>query len=165
MTTIAYGNGVLASDSRSCIGDMIYEEDAQKIFQNIGPFDVIAIAGDYQAAVDTLELISTYTTLDQIRVIPSSEIGEVSILGLTVDKRLWSYAGDKSCELRADRPFAVGSGAPYALAALDLGLEPEEAVAYAATRDAMTNNTIQTTRDDTVTPEVTPEVTSEITKH
>jgi len=162
MTTIAYNNGVLASDSRSCIGDMIYEEDSQKIFQDLGPFTFLGIAGDYQAAMDTLDIIKAFTSLEQIRTIPADEIGNVSILGITEDQRLWSYAGDCSCELRADRPFAVGSGAPYAMAALDLGLEPEEAVAYAATRDMMTNNIVQTTRE--LPDEVTDEE-EEPTKH
>ena len=35
MTTIAYDTKTLVSDSRSSLGDMIYEEDSQKIFPNV----------------------------------------------------------------------------------------------------------------------------------
>ena len=44
------------------------------------------------------------------------------------------------------------------MSALDLGLEPEEAVAFAATRDMMTNSIVQTTRElpDEVTDEEEP---------
>ena len=143
MTTIAYDGKSLASDSRSSMGTMIYEEDAQKIFPDIGPFAVLAIAGDYQCAMDTIDIIGDFTKLDHIRNIPSTDIGNVSLIGVTHDGKLWSYAGDKSCELRADRPFACGSGGEYALSAMDLGKTAEEAVVYASTRDVFTNNVTQ----------------------
>lgn len=143
MTTVAWDGKKLATDSRSSMGDMIYEEDAQKIFTDVGPFAVLAIAGDYQAALDTMDIISDFTKLDHVRNIPSDEIGNVSLIGFTYGSKLWSYAGDKSCELRADRPFACGSGGQYALAAMDLGKTAEEAVLYASTRDIYTNSITQ----------------------
>lgn len=143
MTTIAYDTKTLVSDSRSNINGMIYEEDAQKIFTNVGPFAVIGIAGDYQAAMDTINMIDEFPNIEHIRGIPVEEIGNVSIIGITADRRLWSYAGDKSCELRSDQPFAVGSGEQFALAAMDLGKTAEEAVKYAATRDPNTNSVTQ----------------------
>ena len=168
MTTIAYDGTTLASDSRSSMGTMIYEEDAQKIYTKVGPFAVLAIAGDYQAALDTMDLIGDFTKLEHIRNIPSEEIGDVSLIGFTYDGKLWSYAGDKSCELRADRPFATGSGGEYALAAMDLGKTAEEAVLYASTRDMFTNSITQVAviyqeDPDEVTYEVTNEVTNEAT--
>ena len=36
MTTIAYDTKTLVSDSRASWGDMIYEEDSQKIFPSAG---------------------------------------------------------------------------------------------------------------------------------
>jgi len=143
MTTIAYDGKSLASDSRSCIGGMIYEEDAQKIFTERGPFAVLGIAGDYQAAMDVMDMIGEFTNIEHIRGIPPEEIGNVSILAVTKDGRLWSYAGSASCELRGDRPFAVGSGSDFAIAAMDLGKSAKEAVEYAATRDPNTNSVTQ----------------------
>ncbi len=160
MTTIAYDGKSLVSDSRSCIGDMIYEEDAQKIFPDVGPFVALGIAGDYQAAMDTIEMISPFTTMDHIRSIPSKDIGNVSLLGVTLDGRLWSYAGDKSCELRSDKPFAVGSGSIWAMAAMDFGESAEDAVVFAATKDPYTNDIVQVATF--VSPE---EVTEEVTQH
>jgi 20S proteasome alpha/beta subunit len=143
MTTIAYDGKSLASDSRSTMGSMIYEEDAQKIYPNVGPFAVLGIAGDFQAAMDVIDMIKDFSQIEHIRGISSEDIGNVSLIAMTHDGRLWSYAGDKSCELRTDRPFATGSGGEYALAAMDLGKTAEEAVLYASTRDIYTNNITQ----------------------
>lgn len=143
MTTIAWDGKTLASDSRSTMGSMIYEEDAQKIFPNVGPFVVLGIAGDYQAAMDVIDMIKDFTKISHIRGIPTEDIGHVSLIGVTHDGILWSYAGENSCQLRSDRPFATGSGGEYALAAMDLGKTAEEAVIYASTRDIYTNDTIQ----------------------
>lgn len=143
MTTIAYDTKTLVSDSRSSMGDIIYEEDAKKIFADVGPFAVIGIAGSYQDAMDTIKIISDYTQVDHIRGIPVEELGESNLIGITYEGELWSYAGDMSCRLREDKPFAIGSGSQYALAAMDLGKTAEEAVKYASTRDMYTNDVTQ----------------------
>ncbi len=143
MTTIAYDTKTLVSDSRSSIGDMIYEEDAQKIFTNVGPFTVVGISGAYQDAMDIIKIINDYTQVDHIRGIPFEELGQASLLGITYEGELWGYAGDQSCKLREDKPFAIGSGSQFALAAMDLGKTAEEAVIYASTRDMFTNDVLQ----------------------
>ena len=71
----------------------------QKIFTNIGPFAVVGVAGSYQDAMDIIDMISDYTKVDHIRSIPAEHIGEVSLLGITYEGELWSYAGDLSCRL------------------------------------------------------------------
>ncbi len=144
MTTVAYDGKNLCADSRSSLGDMIYEEDAQKIFPNIGPFSVLAIAGDYQDAMDIMESIKEFSNLDHIRSIPKEEMGDAQLIGITHDGELWSYAGSHSCKLRADMPIAIGSGRQFALAAMDLGKSAEEAIIYASSRDMFTNNVVQT---------------------
>jgi 20S proteasome alpha/beta subunit len=146
MTTIAYDTKSLVSDSRSSIDNLIYEEDAQKIYTNIGPFLTLGIAGSFQDAMDTLEVIKDYTKVDHIRTIPVEELGDCHLLGITYDGDLWSYAGDKSCCLRKDLPFAIGSGSDFALSAMDLGRSAEEAVVYASTRDMYTNDVLQIAR-------------------
>ena len=144
MTTIAYDCKSLVSDSRSCIGSMIYEEDCQKIYPDVGPFVVLGIAGDLQDAMDIIDAISTFTTLDQIRSIDYNVTKwHAAIIGITANGSVWHYVGEDSFELRPDIPFALGSGAVYALAAMDLGKTAEEAVKYASTRDLYTNEVTQ----------------------
>lgn len=43
-----------------------------------------------------------------------------------------------------DRPFAIGSGRDFALAAMDMGASAKEAVEAAAKRDVYTGGTIRT---------------------
>ena len=143
MTTIAYDTKTLCSDSRSSMGSMIYEDDAQKLFMNVGPFAVVGIAGGYQDAMDIIAIISDFTKVDQIRAIPHEAVGDCVLLAVAHNGDLWIYQGDESCMLRSDRPFAVGSGSTYALSAIDLGKSAEEAIEYASTRDMHTNNVIQ----------------------
>lgn len=51
------------------------------------------------------------------------------------------YYGDLKSE-PVELPYAIGSGGHFALAAMDFGKTPEEAVRYAATRDIHTGGTI-----------------------
>jgi ATP-dependent protease HslVU (ClpYQ) peptidase subunit len=41
-------------------------------------------------------------------------------------------------------PYSIGSGAPFALAAMDLGKSPADAVTYATTRDVFSGGVITT---------------------
>jgi len=144
MTTIAYKDDIMVSDSRSCIGDLIYEEDCQKLFTNQGPFLVIGIAGNYQDGMDILDIIKGYTQIDQVRNIDFKEAKiQASFLGVTYDGKLWHYAGDCSFQLRNDLTFAVGSGSDFALGAMASGKTAEEAVIIASRFDVSTNSEIQ----------------------
>ena len=144
MTTIAYDTKTLVSDSRSCMGNTIYENDCKKIFTEVGPFAVIGIAGNYQDAMDIIKFITEYNSMDQIRTINYDITGwDAGIIGITYQGEVWHYAGEEGFELRPDLPFAIGSGSQYALAAMDLGKTAEEAVVYASTRDVYTNNVTQ----------------------
>lgn len=144
MTTIAYKDGVLASDSQSTLGDVIYENDCQKIFENVGPFEAVAVAGDYQDAVDVLKVIQAYTDIDQIRDIDFKQAKiQAQFLAVTHDRALWYYAGDMSWQMRPDIPFAIGSGGDYAWGAMLNGATATEAVHIASQLDTGTNNRIQ----------------------
>lgn len=55
------------------------------------------------------------------------------------DVILWEYDGTFT---RFDRPSAIGSGMAFALAAMDHGKSPGEAVAYASGRDIHTGGKI-----------------------
>jgi hypothetical protein len=148
MTTVAYKDGMLAADSRSCIGGggshMIYEEDAVKLFPHVGPFLAVGISGDQQVAEDIIMEVSRYTTVDQVRGFElSEEAMGVQMLAIDHEGQLWYYQGSKSFKLRSDKPYAIGSGSDFALAAMDLGKTAEEAVSFAATRDPFTNTEVQ----------------------
>lgn len=144
MTTIVYDTKSLVSDSQSTAGDQIYEEDCQKLFPNVGPFAILGVAGNYQDALDIIDTIKHYTLIEQIRGLDYKELGwSCAMLAVTHDGQPWHYTGNRSFELRPDLPFAIGSGADYALGALAMGASGEEAVKVAARYDPYTNGVTQ----------------------
>lgn len=145
MTTIAYDTKSLVSDSQSTLsGEQIYEEDCQKIFPEVGPFAILAVAGNYQNAMDVIDVVKDYAKIDHILGLDFKSLGwQCSMLAITYDGKLWHYTGDKSFELRPDLPFAVGSGAEYALGAMAAGADAATSVSIASRFDLYTNNNLQ----------------------
>jgi hypothetical protein len=54
--------------------------------------------------------------------------------------------GMAKCRESLDNPCAIGSGTDHALTAMDMGATAEEAIGWAAKRDAGTGGTIRTFR-------------------
>ena len=161
MTTIVYDTKLLVSDSQSSIGNEIYEEDCQKLFPNVGPFAVIGIAGNYQDSMDVIEVISDYNKMDHIRGLDFEELDwQCAMLGVTHEGQVWHYSGKHSFELRSDMPFAIGSGAQYAMGAMYAGAGAELALEAASRFDIDTNNIKQIATLDYGRPEE-PEVTKD----
>lgn len=144
MTTIAYDGKTLVSDSQSSIGDLKYEADCQKLFPDVGPFVVLGVAGSYQDCMDIIEVISEYNKINHIRSLDFKELDwKAEMIGITHEGQVWHYSGNRSFELRADVPYAVGSGADYALGAMAVGATATEAVLAAAKLDLYTNEVLQ----------------------
>lgn len=144
MTTIAYDTKEIVSDSQSTLGDICYEEDCQKLFPNVGPFAIIGIVGNFQHASEVIDYIQDFTRLEQILNLDFDELEwDCGLLGLTHKGELWSYNGKRSCRLRNDIPYALGSGGDFALGAMFGGASAREAVIIASRLDLMTNDVIQ----------------------
>jgi ATP-dependent protease HslVU (ClpYQ) peptidase subunit len=144
MTTIAYDGKTLVSDSQSSIGSLKYEDDCQKIFPNVGPFAALGVAGSYQDCMDIINVISEYNKIDHIRSLDFKELNwQAEMIGITHEGQVWHYSGNRSFELRPDLPYAVGSGADYALGAMAVGADATSAVLAAAQLDLYTNDKLQ----------------------
>lgn len=63
------------------------------------------------------------------------KIKDIELVLLTSDKQILHSNSLTSWVGLKDKSFAIGSGGPYALAALDMGKTPKEAVAAACKRD------------------------------
>lgn len=168
MTTVVYDGKSLVSDSQSTVGDEVYAEDCQKIFPEVGPFAVLGIAGNYQDAKDVLKVITDFTNIDQIRGLDFKDLEwNCSMIAITYNGEVWHYTGKYSFEMRPDVPFAIGSGAPYALGAIHAGSDAKNAVLAAARYDLYTNEVLQvallTGPEDTDDTE--PDEPEEPTKH
>ncbi len=126
MTTIAYNHKdkQIAYDGRTTAGDVIKCEDADKL--DIKGDLTFILAG----ALDEKEhLISQY---------PNKLEKPVSVSGFLIkDKVVYGVCGDdlNIAEWKINHSDAHGSGAKFAISAMDHGKSAHDAVAYAMTRD------------------------------
>lgn len=137
MTTIAYKDGVIAYDSRQTRNDRIVSDRALKcqVVDGVSFF----LSG---AVCDEKALIAAYFgTPSPVPVECSGYVvdgGRLMMVGHDDKTGIWKQDLDRS------NPDAIGSGAPYALAAMDMGACAEDAVRAAMKRDIYTGGTIRT---------------------
>lgn len=139
MTTIAYKDGVIAYDSQITRGDVITYDDYEKCIDQAGvKFFCCGTVSDYQRLVDVYFGAKPDGNIEATAIVLDGD----SLMMVAVDDAtgLW-----KSPVLR-DRPYAIGSGTPYAFAAMDMGASAEQAVEMAARRDTSTGGKIRAFR-------------------
>ena len=143
MTTIAWDGITFVSDSQATLGQDICSNKEKKIFTNVGIFAAVAMVGvKGQAEHHMLSVISKISDPRELWGAVEEEDMFV-LMGIVKETGVcWTLDGQATHE--SPVPWAWGSGAPYALAAMDLGRSASEAVKYASTRDPGTNNRIQT---------------------
>ncbi|MBX9754803.1 MAG: proteasome subunit beta [Pseudomonadaceae bacterium] len=137
MTTIAYKDGVIACDSRQTRSSAIVSDDCHKrqVVDGISFF----LSG---AICDEKALIAAYFGT------PSPVPVECSGYVVDGDKLMMVGHDDKTGIWKQDldpaNPDAIGSGAPYALTAMDMGASAEDAVRAAMKRDIYTGGKVKT---------------------
>lgn len=137
MTTIAYKDGVIAYDGRQTRNDRIVSDSAPKcqVVDGVSFF----LCG---SVCDEKALIAAYFgTTSPVPVECSGYVvdgGKLLMVGHEDNTGIWKQ------ELELANPDAIGSGAPYAIAAMDMGASAEDAVRAAMKRDIYTGGTIRT---------------------
>ncbi|MFN9790086.1 MAG: hypothetical protein ACK53X_03235 [Holosporales bacterium] len=140
MTTIAYKNGTLATDSRVINNGWIGHDLAEKVVvvqdQQFGPPVYFAIAGDLvegRAAIQAILKRERYATQD-------NNTG-FTIMGVNADKeiRVWCHGETHTDGETIPKPFwAIGSGRIAAMAAMEAGSDAVGAVTIAGKIDPNT---------------------------
>ncbi|NIL20081.1 proteasome subunit beta [Pseudomonas sp. AN3A02] len=136
MTTIAYKDGVIAYDGRQVRNDRIVSDSAPKcvVVDGVSFF----LSG---AVCDEKALIAAYFgTPSSVPVECSGyavDGGKLMMIGHDDTTGIWKQ------DLDPANPDAIGSGTPYALAAMDMGASAEEAVRAAAKRDVYTGGMVR----------------------
>lgn len=149
MTTIAYKDGVIAYDGRQVRNDRIVSDSAQKcqVVDGVSFF----LSG---TVCDEKALIAAYFgTPSPLPVECSGYVvdgGKLMMIGHDDTTGIWKQDIDPA------NPDAMGSGTPYALAAMDMGASAEEAVRAAAKRDVYTGGTVRTVTIALVEQRATP---------
>jgi 20S proteasome alpha/beta subunit len=137
MTTIAYKDGVIAYDSRQTRNNRIVSDSVTKcqVVDGVHFF----LSG---AVCDEGALIAAYFgTPSPVPVECSGYVvdgGKLMMVGHDDNTGIWKQ------ELDPSNPDAIGSGSPYALAAMDMGASAAEAVRAAMKRDIYTGGKVRT---------------------
>lgn len=136
MTTIAYKDGVIACDGRATAGDMIVSDVTNKAWVR-GDVTFFG-AGEVGALEQAFAAWPSKT---------NSDIGEWEAL-VSDEDGLWLCGCDGETVFRISHdpavPYAIGSGMPYALTAMDMGGTAKQAVKMAAKRDTGTGGKVRT---------------------
>ncbi len=138
MTTIAFDGQTLAADGGIFLGDRIAGKNVKKIFELKGGGMWAGFAGDDPVGKKRIEWLNDGADPDKFPKIDGqdcslmlvSDSGSVSIVcaGVITD---------------VDVPFAIGSGAEFAIGAMCAGASAMEAVEIAARNDAFTCGAIE----------------------
>ncbi|CEF89140.1 hypothetical protein [Pseudomonas phage vB_PaeM_PAO1_Ab03] len=136
MTTIAYKDGIIATDGRITQGGVITDEDAEKRLEVDGI--VFWLAG---AVCDWKVLAEAYVSGDGM------EDQELKVSGLVLDGDGLHFiswdGGIYSEKVNLERPRAAGSGTQFALGAMMAGASAEEAVEAAKALDIYSGGTVR----------------------
>lgn len=172
MTTIAYKNGIMVSDGRMSLGDMIIKDDTEKVFWvNNHLVGVCGRARAINTFVTWLQKMTDYHIVNQ-------EVGELvdlvppaldddegySALVVTPSRQVLMYEGNTPIDMGLDVPMSVGSGSCFALAAMKAGNSAEEAVKVACELDVYSGGEITVVQLEEEPEPLTREVAENLSK-
>lgn len=172
MTTIAYKNGIMVSDGRMSLGDMIIKDNTEKVFWvNNHLVGVCGRARAINTFVTWLQKMTDYHIVNQ-------EVGELvdlvppaleddegyTALVVTPSRQVLMYEGNTPIDMGVDIPMSVGSGSCFALAAMKAGNSAEEAVKVACELDVYSGGEITVVQLEDEPEPLTREVAENLSK-
>ena len=172
MTTISYKDGIMASDGRMSLGDMIIKDNTEKVFWvNNHLVGVCGRARAINTFVTWLQKMTDYHIVNQ-------EVGELvdlvppaleddegySALVVTPARQVLMYEGNTPIDMGLDVPMSVGSGSCFALAAMKAGSSAEEAVKVACELDVYSGGEITVVQLEEEPEPLTREVAENLSK-
>jgi ATP-dependent protease HslVU (ClpYQ) peptidase subunit len=149
MTTISYKDGTLAADSQVSAGNLICNNDFNKVMR----FDSNEFGSVYIGAAGTLshicemfEFIEQLFAGEQPDAIKFAS-DQFQVVMLTEDGKLkeglLTEASTNILWVDCESPWAIGSGSQIAIGAMSQGASAEEAVKIAAKHDCYTNDNVK----------------------
>lgn len=135
MTTIATDGRSMAGDGLSNYSGIITSEACTKVFR-LADGRLLGCCGPTSEYERFREWIDAGADREKL---PKIDNGFQALICGAEGIELWEYDGTFT---RFDRPMAIGSGMPFALAAMDCGHSPERAIEIASTRCVHTGGKI-----------------------
>lgn len=144
MTTIAYRNGVLAADTRMCLGDNLLGTTV-KIARNANG-DLAGAAGD---ATYNFAFLKWFTGLESTPPPEAKQTDNNIDRGVIFRKNGVIEVYEPRGQFQVVAPYyAFGSGRPEALGAMYAGADAETAVRAASAHDAFTGGDVTILRHE-----------------
>lgn len=172
MTTIVYDNGVMASDGKMTLGDMVIKLDTEKVFWINN--HLVGICGRARAIstfVSWLQKMTDYHIVNQevgdlVDLVPPvlEDDDGYTALVVTPNRQVLMYEGNTPIDMGNDISMSVGSGSAFALAAMKAGASAEEAVKIACELDVYSGGEITVVKFEDEPQQITREVADEMTK-
>lgn len=158
MTTISWDTNILAADSRCMLGDTILQYGVEKIYYP-GPDEFWSVFGHKVLAyglsgnLDAVPWINEMLAegVDHHSCCPAVDNLVFHVILVTESRHAYSWymeriqsdGVDDSGLVPIHGPFAVGSGAPFALAVMAIGFSAEKAVEVACKLDTGTGGDVE----------------------
>jgi hypothetical protein len=148
MTTIVYHKETESfyADGRECTdGGMILHDTVKKIYE-LPNGDTVVCAGDCDVIKQVIDLWGTDFTIADFKL--TEDMGCTMFVhyadkDIITHLSIWHGSnGPELYESEIDYTSTQGSGAEFALAALDFGQDAASAIEYAATRDSRTGTSV-----------------------
>lgn len=137
MTTIAYCDGIVATDTLMVAGTMVVDHRKEKCIVRDGV--IFFLCG---ATSDHIKLVEEYLSPTGLDIGDAEAIvadkGEIFIVGPEPDGK-----GIYKCPNKRDNHISIGSGERFAISAMDHGKSAKEAVEYAMKRDIYTGGEVR----------------------
>ena len=133
MTTLAYREGVLASDSRITAAETVITNNQRKVHR-LKDGRLFGYAGSVEDGHRLLTALRRNTK--------PPELEAISALRIDPDGSVWLYEGNVWIKQR-EAYYALGSGSNYALGAMDAGVSAKDAVRIGIKRDVSSGGRVQ----------------------
>lgn len=146
MTCIVATRDGMWADSYLNTGNVVTQ--ARKIFRIRG--HLVGVAGN---SAPCAEFLSKFRKSSHPARAAKGDEGDFQAVALLKDGTLVHYDHDFGWDELSEPYIAIGSGAPFAITAMDCGASPEQAIEIAAKRDGDTRLPVQFEPLDEASPE------------
>ena len=146
MTTIVYKDGVMAADTQVTFGQS--KILASKKIKKINGC-LVGAAGQVNVCQEYMRWFKEKVPRVKISQLPkfmSAESTNFEILVINPKGEIWFQIGNNAPERIYGQYYGIGSGKPYAMTALHLGLDPKAAIRTAMKFDTGTGGQVHTLR-------------------
>jgi ATP-dependent protease HslVU (ClpYQ) peptidase subunit len=140
MTTIAYKDGVIATDSLVTLGGTVFDDDVEKtLVTDSGIFYYCGVPANIESFANEFLSGNRQGSFDW----------GCEAFYVDMSNDIYLVSQDENCifyayKINKSNHYSIGSGSDHALTAMDTGLVAMDAISYAMKRDICTGGIVKT---------------------